>query len=128
MNFPFSCGFCAASEVLELREKQSQDGEKSPITGKLSSLFNADSNKQYGRRDNVRKFGVKEEADEDVYQKVVDVDMKKGHQISKTDINICHRVPSRNLKKDEGRPLIVKFVRRQTKSGPMANKKSLKDF
>ena len=127
MNRPFLCGFCAASEVLELREKQSQDSEQSPITSKLSSLFNADSNEQYGRRDNIRIFGVKEEADEDVYQKVVDVARKVGHQISKTDISICHRVPSRNVKKDEGRPIIVKFVRRQTKSGLMANKKSLKD-
>ena len=127
MNRPFLCGFCAASEVSELREKQSQDSEQSPITGKFSSLFNADSNEQYGRRDNIRIFGVKKEADEDVYQKVVDVAMKVGRQISKTDISICHRVPSSNLKKDEGRPIIVKFVRRQTKSGLMANKKSLKD-
>ena len=99
MNSPFLCGFCATSEVSELREKQSQDSEQSPITGKLSSLFNADSIEQYGRRDNVRIFGVKEEADEDVYQKVVDVAMKVGHQISKTDISICHRVPSgKNMK------------------------------
>ena len=58
MNRPFMCGFCAASEVSDLCEKQSQD---SPITGKLSSLFKADSNEQYGRRENVRIFGVKEE-------------------------------------------------------------------
>ena len=108
------------------REKQSQDSEQSPITGKLSILFNADSNEQSGRPDNVRIFGVKE-ADEDVYQKVVDVAMKVGHQISKTDISICHQVPSRNLKRDEGRPIIVNFVHRQTKSGLMANKKSLKN-
>ena len=55
------------------------------------------------------------EADEDVYQKIVDVAIKMGRQISETDISICHRVPSRNLKKDEGRPIIVKFVRRLTK-------------
>ena len=83
MNRPFLCCFCAASEVSELREKQSQDSEQSPITGKLSSLFNADSNEQYGGRDNVRIFGVKEEADDDVYQKIFDVAMKVGHQISK---------------------------------------------
>ena len=123
----FFVWFCAASEVSELREKQSQHSEQSPITGKLSSLFNADSNEQYGRRDNVRTFGLKEEDDENVYQKVDDVAMKVGHQISITDISICHRVSSRNLKKDEGCPINVKFVRRQTKSGLMANKKSLKD-
>ena len=71
---------------------------------------------------------MKEEADKDVYQKVVDVAMKKGHQISKTDISICHRVPSKNLKKDEGRPIFVKFVRRQTKGRLMANKKITEKF
>ena len=33
MNRPFLCGFCAASEASELREKQSQDSEQSSITG-----------------------------------------------------------------------------------------------
>ena len=59
MNRPFLCGFCAASEGSELREKQSQDPEQSPITGEFSILFNGDCNEQYGRRDNVRNFGVK---------------------------------------------------------------------
>ena len=67
MNRPFLCGFCAASEVSELHEKQPQESEQSPITGKLSSLFNADSNEHYRRRDNIRIFVVKEEADDDVY-------------------------------------------------------------
>ena len=31
MNLPFLCGFCAASEVSELGEKQSQDSEQTPI-------------------------------------------------------------------------------------------------
>ena len=54
--------FCVASvQLLRSRssEKQSQDSEQSPNTGKFSSLFNVDSNEQYGRRDNVRIFGVK---------------------------------------------------------------------
>ena len=62
MNRPCLCGFCAASEVSELHEKQSKDPEQSPITGELWSLFNADSNEQYGRRDNVRILGVKKES------------------------------------------------------------------
>ena len=79
MNRPFLCGFCAASEVSELCEKQSDDPEESHITGELSSLMNADSNEQYARRNNVRLFGVTKEVDEDVYQKVVVVAMKVGH-------------------------------------------------
>ena len=83
MNRPVLCDFCAASEVSELRENQSKDPEQSPITGELSSKINADSNEQYGKRDNIRIFGVKEEADKDVYQKVVDGALKRGHQFSK---------------------------------------------
>ena len=59
--------------------------------------------------------------------KSVEVAMRVGHQSSKTDISISHWVFSRNLKKDEGRPIIVKFVRRKPKIGLMANKKTLKD-
>ena len=44
-NRPFPCGFCAVSEVSELRDKQYEDPEQSPITDE----FNADSNEQYGR-------------------------------------------------------------------------------
>ena len=48
-------------------------------------------------------------------------------KFQKTDISRCHQVPSRNLKQLEGRHIIVKFVRRQTKSGLKANKKPLED-
>ena len=81
-----------ASEISELREKQSQDPEHFPLTGEFFSRFNVDSNEQHAGRVTVRRFGAKE-ADEDVYQNVVNVAMKVEHQISKTDISICHRVP-----------------------------------
>ena len=50
------------------------------------------------------------------------VAMKVGHQISKTDISICHRLHSRNLIKDEGRPIILNYVRRQIRGGHIAKK------
>ena len=37
-------------------------------------------------------FEVNKEADQDVYQNVVDVAMNVGHQISKSDMSICHWV------------------------------------
>ena len=78
MNRSFLCGFCAtsASEVPEFCEKQSQDTKQHPITGVLPSIFNADSNEQYERPNNVRIIGVKQEVDQDVYQKAVDVAMR----------------------------------------------------
>ena len=127
MDRPFLCGFCAAAEVADLQSKLAKITEKPQISGELSSLFNADSNQQYGRRDNVRIFGVEEAPNEDVYQAVIDVAEKAGCQVSRADISICHRVPSRNVKPGQGRPIIAKFVRRQTKIGLMTNKKKLKD-
>ena len=127
MDRPFLCGFCAAAEVADLQSKLAKIAEKSQISGELSSLFNADSNQQYGRRDNVRIFGVEGAPNEDVYQAVIDVAEKAGCQVSRADISICHRVPSRNVKPGQGRPIIAKFVRRQTKIGLMTNKKKFKD-
>ena len=46
-----------------------------------------------------------------------------GVNIKKTDISVCHRLPSRRGKK----PLIVKFVRRETMLEIMRNKKKLKE-
>ena len=68
-----------------------------------------------------------EAPNEDVYQAVIDVAEKAGCQVSRADISICHRVPSRNVKPGQGRPIIAKFVRRRTKIGLMTNKKKLKD-
>ena len=127
MDRPFLCVFCAAAEVADLQSKLAKITEKPQISGELSSLFNADSNQQYGRRDNVRIFGVEEAPNEDVYQAVIDVAEKAGCQVSRADISICHKVPSRNVKPGQGRPIIAKFVRRQTKIGLMTNKKKLKD-
>ena len=127
MNPSFLRGFCTVSEVSELREKQSQDPEQSPITGDFSSLLNSDSNLQCWTEDNIRKLGVKDDADKDVYQKVVDIATNVRHQILKTDIDICHLIPSRCLKKEEMRPIIVKIGRGQTKSGLMVDRKSLED-
>ena len=79
MSRRFLRSFCSASDVSELREKQPQDPDQSLTTGGLSSLFTADYNEQCGRRENVRIFWVKEEAEKDVYQKV-DSAMKVGHQ------------------------------------------------
>ena len=70
---------------------------------------------------------MEEAPNEDVYQAVIDVAEKAGCQVSRADISICHRVPSRNVKPGQGRPIIAKFVRRQTKIGLMTNKKKLKD-
>ena len=66
---PFLCGFCA---VEELKKNQCS------AAGDLSPVIEADSIEQYGRRENVRIFGVVEEPGEDVFAKVVSVAEKAG--------------------------------------------------
>ena len=71
-NRPFVWRFCAATEDAELRTTAATPKD-SAISTKLTSPFNVDSNNQHDRWDNVRIFGVYEEADEDVCQKLFDV-------------------------------------------------------
>ena len=112
---PFLCGFCA---VEELKKNQCS------AAGDLSPVIEADSIEQYGRRENVRIFGVEEEPGEDVFAKVVSVAEKAGVPITKNDVSTCHRLPSGGT---GPKPLIAKFVRRETKHQLMKNKRNLKN-
>ena len=62
--------------------------------GELFPAFDVDSIEQYGRRENVKIFGVEEETGEDVFAKVVSVAEKAGVSITKKDVSICYRLPS----------------------------------
>ena len=66
---------------------------------------------------------MRETAEEDPYEKVVEVAGKIGVTIKRDDISVCHRLASRS----GIRPIIVKFVRRETKFQIMKHKKSLKN-
>lgn len=119
MERPFLCGFCAAAEVAALKSAPAVNDE----SNKLFSLLQTDANEQYGRRDNIRVFGLEESPDEDPYEVMIGVAEKVGVELHKSDISVCHRVPSRNGK----RPLIVKFVRREKKFELMNSKKKLRN-
>ena len=102
---PFLGGFC---DVEELQQKTSTVDDRSPI-------IEADSTEQYGRRENVRIFGVEEEPDEDVFAKVVSVAEKAGVTIITTtanDVSTCHRLP---VGGKGPKPLFAKFVRWDSK-------------
>ena len=114
---PFLCGYCVFTEVEKLR-KEAHGDSKVPET-RLSNLFLSDANEQYGQRENVRIFGVEEQTGEDVYQQVVDVVKGTGVEFCKSDISVCHRLPAR---RQSVKPIIVKFVRRETKLALMKKK------
>ena len=96
------------------------------IRTQLTSLFTADSNREYGPRQNIRIFGVKEEADEHVYPKVHEVAAEAGAPVGREDISNCNWVLSKAISDSEGRPISVKFVRKQTK-GLQSSQCKLKD-
>ena len=81
----FLCEFCATTEDERLRVVPQE-----PINErfKLFSLFHADTNEQYGRRDNIGIFGLEEAAAENPYQKGVEVAQQVGLDISKA-ISVC---------------------------------------
>ena len=58
-----------------------------------------------------------------MYQQVVDMVKRTGVEICKIDISLCHRLPARG---QSGKPIIVKFVRRETKLAMMKKKKGLR--
>ena len=62
-----------------------------------SHLIEADGMEQNGRLDNIRVFGIIEQQDENPYAEVVDVTSKIGVTISKNDISVAHRLPSRRV-------------------------------
>ena len=112
---PFLCGFCAFEGLNKASRCTTED---------LAPIIEANSIEQYVRRENVRIFGVQEEPGEDVYAKVVSVAEEAGVQITTNDVSTCHRLPGKG---SGPKPLIAKFVRRDTKYQLMKNKRNLKN-
>ena len=88
--------------------------------------FALDKLEQYTRRENVRIHGVPEprtaggETEDTVIKLAADI----GVNINREDISVSHRLPGRQGKP---KPMIVKFVRRDTKTNLMKNKQKLKN-
>ena len=110
---PFLCGFCAVEELKKIQ---------CTAAGDLSHVIEADSIEQYGRREKVKIFDVEEEPGGDVFAKEVSVTEKAGVSITKNDVSICHSLPSGGT---GPKPLIAKFVKRETKYQLMKNKRNL---
>lgn len=84
-----------------------------------------DKLEQYSRKENIKIFGLKENPNEDLEMKVIDLSKDIGVDIVADDISVCHRLPGGGK---YPRPAIVKFVRRKTKVSIMKAKKNLKEL
>ena len=93
------------------------------VDGRLP-IIEANRIQRYGRKENVRTFGVEEEPDDDVIAKVVNVAKNAGITITTNDFSTCHRL----LSKGKGpKPLTAKFVWRDSKHHLMKHKRNLKE-
>lgn len=89
----------------------------------LRARYERDDLEQHGRKGSVRIVGVREETDENAIEQVQKVAEAAGITIGSDDISACHRL---GPKRDGARPIICKFVSRQTKARLMKDRKNLK--
>ncbi|KAK3922774.1 Spike glycoprotein [Frankliniella fusca] len=83
-----------------------------------------DELEQYGRRNNLRIFGVPEKPGEDTDDIVLQVAEKMGVELDKSVIDRSHRVGKRG---SQARPIIVKFIGYGPRRTMFTNKKNLKN-
>lgn len=80
---------------------------------------------QYGRRQNLRFLGIKEENNENAEQKIFDLIRNKLHITKSISIDVAHRV-GKIQNPDRPRPIIVRFGLRRHAHEVLANRRQLK--
>ena len=93
----------------------------------LRLKYENDANQQYSRRESVKIFGIKEEREEDVNKKAMDVLKDAGVEVVPEDFQAIHRNGPPRRSGDGPRPIMVKFVSRKKKQETMRKKKVLKE-
>ena len=113
-------------EDMDKKEKVQRERENNSLTNLKKEVqtqnFELDKLEQYSRKENIKVFGLDEREGEDTNEMIVKLASDIGIQISQSDISVSHRLPG---PRGKPRPIIAKFVRRDTKSLIMKNKKNL---
>ena len=86
--------------------------------------FDLDRQNQYSRRESIRISDISETG-ENTNALVTKLAADIGVSVTETDISVSHRLPGRP---GSARPVIVKCVRRDTKTSMMKNKRRLCDL
>ena len=105
---------------LEMRDKKINDLHLLINKLRTSSEEEIEDINKYSRRSNIEIHGVPEFNSENLYEIVASIGNAIGFEICKGDVDIVHRIPSRN--KSIPRPIIVKFINRWKKINFMATK------
>ncbi|KAE8751880.1 hypothetical protein FOCC_FOCC001357 [Frankliniella occidentalis] len=108
-------------EVVNLKKELKAKDDK---IDKLENFVETrlDELEQYGRRNNLRIFGVQEKEDENTDDIVIDLAQKMGVEIDGSFIDRSHRVGKRG---SPNRPIIVKFIGYGPRSEIFGAKKKL---
>ena len=86
--------------------------------------FELDRLEQYSRCESIRICGIAETAGEDTDDVVRELAADIGVTLKPEDISVSHRLPGRP---GSTRPIIVKFVHRNSKTAMMKSKRKLRD-
>ena len=110
----------AATDYKLIEQRKKHDAEIAVLKTKIQTLADQrDMLENYTRRNTVVISGPalpKTTTNEDCYDIVTKLVESSGEKISRADIDICHRLPSRKTEDDKNKkPIIAKFVRRETK-------------
>ena len=108
----------------DLEEVQHMREEVESLRARVQTQsFELDRLQQYSRRDNIRVYGVEEKADECTNTIIVKLAHDMGVEIEEQELSVSHRL---GRKTGKPRPIIAKFVRRDTKTKMMREKKELR--
>ena len=108
----------------DLEEVQHMREEVQSLRARVQTQsFELDRLQQYSRRDNIRVYGIEEKPDECTNTIIVKLAHDMGVEIEEQELSVSHRL---GRKTGKPRPIIAKFVRRDTKSKMMRAKKELR--
>ncbi|XP_039301638.1 uncharacterized protein LOC120356727 [Nilaparvata lugens] len=108
------------NKVEELKnENNLLKGENVELKSELASIH------EYTRRDNLIISGIPETKNESIYEIFNCISAAISSQLTSKDLSIAHRLPNNNKAKNNIKPIVVKFVRRQDKESWLADFKKM---
>ena len=118
--------YATETAVAQICESNGKQSEVNKLKNEVQLLkFELDRQNQYSRRESVRISGISEKEGEYTNDIVKKLAVDIGASLTQDDIIVSHRLPGRP---GTAKPIIVKFVRRDTKTTLMKSKRRLRDI
>src|SRR5690606_4891150 len=121
-NMDFNSEFCSDLEKLKVEIATKLDRLQASFLQRMDAI------EQYGRRNNMRSYGLPEEEQENTSALVAaNLTRTLGVHVNEEDIDVSHRL-GRPQRQNQNRPrsIIVRFVRRELRSKLLSRRKHLK--